>query len=46
MSPTTKNVLLAVHKIEAADLLARSFGAVVVAPAERIVTPAPWLIVT
>jgi hypothetical protein len=46
MSPTTKKVLLAVQTIEAADLFVRSFGAVVVAPAERIVTPAPWLIVT
>jgi hypothetical protein len=41
MSPTIKNVLLAVQITVAADLFARSFGAVVVAPAERIVTPAP-----
>jgi hypothetical protein len=41
MSPTIKKVLLAVQITVAADLLVRSLGAVVVAPAERIVTPAP-----
>ena len=41
MSPTIRNVFEAVHKIVAADLLVLSFGAVVVAPLDRIVTPAP-----
>ena len=40
MSPTIKNVLLAVQITVAADLLVLNLGAVVVAPAERIVTPA------
>jgi hypothetical protein len=41
MSPTIKNVLLAVQITVAADLLALSLGAVVVAPVDKIVTPAP-----
>jgi hypothetical protein len=41
MSPTTKKVLLAVQITVAADLLVLNLGAVVVAPVERIVTPAP-----
>jgi hypothetical protein len=41
MSPTTKNVLLAVQTMLADDQRALSFGAVAVAPAELIVTPAP-----
>ncbi len=41
MSPTIKKVLLAVQITVAADLLVLNLGAVVVAPVERIVTPAP-----
>jgi hypothetical protein len=41
MSPTIKKVLLAVQITVAADLLVLNLGAVVVAPVERMVTPAP-----
>jgi hypothetical protein len=41
MSPTIRNVLLAVQITVAADLLVLSLGAVVVAPVERISTPEP-----
>jgi hypothetical protein len=41
ISPTIKNVLLAVQITVAADLLVLNLGAVVVAPFERIVTPDP-----
>ena len=42
----TKNVFDAVQIIEAALYLARSLGAVAVAPVELIVTPAPCANVT
>jgi hypothetical protein len=41
MSPTIRNVLLAVQTMLAADHCALSFGAVAVAPVELIVTPEP-----
>jgi hypothetical protein len=46
MSPTTKNVFDAVQIIDAEDLFIRNFGAVVVAPVDSIVTPAPCASVT
>jgi hypothetical protein len=46
MSPTIKNVSLAVQITVAADLFVLNLGAVVVAPVDKIVTPEPWAKVT